>query len=389
MSPSPRALLPLALLLALSAGCAGSRRAVPVETLLGEREIRQQAFALGRAEVADRLARRVLTRGDRTLDLLVLSGGGQHGAFGAGFLNGWAENPRHPLPSFDAVTGISTGALIAPFAFEGTPEALAEVARLYRNPSAIAPRRDLAGALFRRTGGLFDTSALAATLAEVYGPAMAARLEGGFAEGRQLYIGTTDLDLGRGRTWSLDGEIDATPEGVERFNRILLASSAIPGAFPPVELDGHYHTDGGVATNLLSADLLLFRALGEALQAHDVEGPVTVRLWALVNLYLAPPVRAVDVGSFQAVNARASGLLFALHQQRTVSRMWEIAEAVNAGASGLNIAFRYAAIPDAWALEPGAEALFDEAYMNRLYDYAYERGRSPEPWDALPPGPFE
>jgi hypothetical protein len=79
----------------------------------------------------DGLARRTVARGDRTLDLLLLSGGGQHGAYGIGFLRGWRSRTDMPMPSFDLVTGISTGALQAPFALLGTEEALNAAAALY------------------------------------------------------------------------------------------------------------------------------------------------------------------------------------------------------------------------------------------------------------------
>jgi hypothetical protein len=387
----PRLQIPLFLLATAlaAAACGGVERTVTPEQLRADREVRQHVYETRREAVVSRLAEHIVAEGDRTVDILVLSGGGQHGAFGAGFLSGWAEREEAPMPEFDIVTGISAGALIAPYAFIGTAEALDRVAELYRHPEQIAPERNLVGALFRRTGGLFDPSTLSATLAEAYDASLVARMQEGFAEGRQLFVGTTDLDLGRGRVWDLAREADTTAVGVERLNKILLASTAIPGVFPPVELDGNYHTDGGITTNLLAADLQFLQALAAELRANGVTEPVDVRLWAIVNLYLTPPVMAVDVGSIQAVNTRASGLLFALNQQETLTRLWEISEAVNAGVEGLTMQLHYAAIPDAWSAEPGALALFDAAYMNRLQDYGYERALKPEPWDSLPPGPFE
>ena len=378
----------LALVLLVAPGCLANRRVAPSpETLRAERVARQTAYEAGRAAVAERLAARV-TATDRTLDVLVLSGGGQHGAFGAGFLTGWAQRPGG-LPAFDLVTGISTGALIAPFAFVGTPDALATVAGLYRDPASIAPRRDLVGALFRRTGGLFDTRRLVATVADVYDAALIGQMQRGFDDGRQLLIGTTDADFGRGRVWDVARESDTTASGVARLDRLLLASSAIPGAFPPVEIDGHVHIDGGIATNLLAGDLQFMRAFAAALRARGETAPVTVRLYVIVNLFLAPPVQTVNPASAPAVTARATLLLFTLHQQETVTRLWEVSEAVNAGIPGVHVEMYTAAVPDSWADEPGATELFDAAYMNRLQDYAEARARGPEPWDPLPPRPFE
>ena len=54
---------------------------------------------------------------NQTSNYLSLSGGGDNGAFGAGLLVGWTEQGSRP--EFNLVTGISTGALIAPFAYLG------------------------------------------------------------------------------------------------------------------------------------------------------------------------------------------------------------------------------------------------------------------------------
>ena len=387
MPPLRSLLAALAVLLAAT-GCGGADRAVTPDQLRAVREVRQNVYEARRDSVVSRLADGI-ARGDRTVDILVLSGGGQHGAFGAGFLNGWADRTDDPMPEFDVVTGISTGALIAPFAFLGTDSALATVSEMYRHPERIAPERDLIGALFFRTGGLFTTEKLAETLAEVYDAETVAGLQDEFARGRQLFIGTTNIDLGRGRVWDVSREADTTAAGVDRLNRLLLASSAIPGVFPPVEIDGNYHIDGGITTNLLAMDLQLMQALAAELEERGVAGPVEVRLWVIVNLYLAPPVKAVNVGSFQAVSTRATVLLFVLNQQETLTRLWEISEAVNAGVEGLSMQLRFAAIPDEWAAKPGSQELFDAAYMNALQDYGYERALGDDPWAPLPPGPFE
>ena len=393
-----RPILVFAAALLVASGCMGSRRtAVPPGDLRAARDARQATYETRRAAVVERLAARVAA-GDRTVDVLVLSGGGQHGAFGAGFLRGWAARTDSPMPAFDVVTGISTGALLAPFAFVGTPEALAVAADLYRHPERITPRRDVFGALFRGTGALFDTDRIEATLAEVYDARLVADLEPGFAEGRQLFVGTTDLDLGRGRVWDIASETRAAPtreQGAERLGQLLRASTAIPGAFPPVVVDGTLQTDGGIATNLLAFDLQFLQALAREVAARGAADPgadpVRVRLWVIVNLFLSPVVATVNESNVQAVSTRASWLAVVLSQQETLARLWEISEAVNAGAAGdgLSVEMRYAAIPDAWAAEPGAQALFDAPYMNRLQDYGEAQARSAEPWGPMPPGPFE
>src|SRR6266481_6366852 len=107
----------------------------------------EQATSTGEKIIA-RLLQRTKVEYDRraaagqpplVIDILIVSGGGDWGAFGAGFLKGWLKVPaQHPLakPEFDAVTGVSTGALIAPFAFLGDERSIDEIVNLYRNPGA-------------------------------------------------------------------------------------------------------------------------------------------------------------------------------------------------------------------------------------------------------------
>jgi predicted acylesterase/phospholipase RssA len=378
----------LLFLVLLVAGCGSVHRTLTVPELQASLAADRPAYASARQTVITRIAERVMARGDAKLDVLVLSGGGQQGAFGAGFLRGWSARTDPPMPRFDVVTGISTGALLAPFAFLGTPEALATVSTLYRNPDAIMPKQDAFGTLFRHTGALFDVSALKSTLCRVIDAPLTAEVRSGFADGRQMFIGTTDLDLGRGHVWDLAREIDTTAAGLDRFRSILLASAAIPGAFPPVELDRHFHSDGSVATNLLAADLLFYRDLARELRARRVPGPVTVRLWVIVNTTLTGSPQVVDVGDVFDVALRANLLFLKLTQQQTLMRFWEISETVNGDGEGLSIQLQYTSIPDRWDEELGASALFDERYMIRLQDFGYGLAGSDQPWGKLPPGPF-
>ena len=96
------------------------RRELTVEDLKRSAQVENQSEQSNLAEMVETLAQRILTKNDGRLDLLFLSGGGQHGAYGIGFLQGWKKNELNPMPQFDLVTGISTGALQAPFALVGT-----------------------------------------------------------------------------------------------------------------------------------------------------------------------------------------------------------------------------------------------------------------------------
>ncbi len=122
----------LLLLLPLLAGCAAIQRpaASPASIYASGPALTAAHRALVDS-VTSRLARRAKTRGDGTLDILLLSGGGQNGAYGAGFLRGWRTRPDQPMPEFDLITGVSTGALQSTFALLGTGAELDTLSTLY------------------------------------------------------------------------------------------------------------------------------------------------------------------------------------------------------------------------------------------------------------------
>jgi len=156
--PRAAAVLVTAAALGSAAGCAAiSRPPATVASLQLDAAPLAARDRMLRDSVIARLVRRVERRGDRTLDLLLLSGGGQNGAFGAGFLRGWRLRADAPMPTFDLVSGISTGALQAPFALMGTAEALDTVSALYaRSATTFAPTIDW-WFWARPTGGLVKT----------------------------------------------------------------------------------------------------------------------------------------------------------------------------------------------------------------------------------------
>jgi hypothetical protein len=209
-------------------------------------------------EVEQALARqRVAGLADRDAHFLAISGGGDNGAFGAGLLNGWTEAGNRPV--FDVVTGISAGALIAPFAFLG-PEYDPQLREVF---TAVAPgelirmRRIAIALLFNLA--LADTSPLYQLIVRHADEQLLAAIAREYARGRLLLIGTTNLDLQRPVIWNI-GAIAASghPEALDLFRKILLASASIPGAFPPVLMDveaggrsyQEMHVDGGAATQV-------------------------------------------------------------------------------------------------------------------------------------------
>src|SRR3954451_17265300 len=189
-----------------------------------------------------------------TVDLLVISGGGDWGAFGAGVLKGWGR-VAGPMarPSFDVVTGVSTGALIAPFAFLGDEPSINRIVELYRNPRPdwFQPLSLLSFV----TGGASygDIPGLETDIRQTLDTPMMRRLVEAGQDGRLLAVNTSNLDFAEMHAWDLVAEAErALRTGeTERVSRILLASAAIPGAFPPREIDGDLYVDGAMTGNIL------------------------------------------------------------------------------------------------------------------------------------------
>jgi len=380
-------------LLPLAAACATVHRPAATVASLEQDAIGARAAELATTDsLVERLARRALHRGDSVLDILVLSGGGQNGAYGAGFLRGWKSRSDRPMPTFDLVTGVSTGALQAPFAFLGSEASLDTLAALYRRSAeSIAPTLDWFFWL-RRTGGLVKTDRLRRTIAQVVDSGMLRQLQDGFRDGRQLAIATTDFDLAVGRTWDLAEESASGVSSLPRLHQLFLTSSSIPGIFPPQVIDGRVHADGGVTANILP---ILSYAQMERLAARVAaakdqgkagsEGTLSVRLWVIMNLWTQAAVEVMDPASRKGMNQRTTVLLFWGQQPLLLQRLYELQRAVNAGVPGVQLEVRHTAIPPAVANEPAALKLFDRDFMHRLERLGYDKARGDSPWEAVPP----
>jgi hypothetical protein len=373
--------------LLLGAGCVSGPARHPVPTALtaqahltelpGVRMIMDtslETWPAVRASLAPVAARASNQLGPLTL--LAISGGGANGAFGAGVLNGWSKTGTRP--SFDIVAGISTGALISPFAFLGTA-CDQELKQAYttitdkdiyrrRNVFSILKHWDAAadsGPLLAKLHKQFDTNMLAAIAAE-------------HRKGRRLYVGTTDMDAQVLVAWDM-GAIAASghPRAHEIFCRVLLASASIPAAFPPVyfdvEADGRrfreMHADGGVMTQVFG-----FAFLG---QLRDLSGRREGRMYVLRNAYLTPEWKEIKP-SLTAIAGRAISTLTKTQGIGDVYRAYLVAQQSQ-------IDFNVASIPAGFHYED-RKGEFDTVYMNKLFEAGYERAESGRAWIKEPPG---
>ena len=340
------------------------------------------APALLQAEVP-KLKAKYLARakaGDRKVvsNLLAISGGADDGAFGAGLLVGWSQHGDRP--EFDLVTGISAGALIAPFAFLGR-DYDRQLAGLFTSYGADQIHQ--ANVLPGLFGGnsLADSSPLASLIEHYVDARFLRRVAEERGKGRFLLIGTTNLDAQRPVYWDMGKIAQSTdPQAPHLFRRVLLASASFPGIFPPVHIqvqaDGRsyeeMHVDGGTTRDVFFtvADFS-FREFDRAL-GRKVER----RLWIVRNGKIEPEYKATKDSTF--VIAQRS--LETLAKSRGVGDLSRIY--TRARADGID--FNLAAIPpDFDAPHPKP---FDLAYMKTLYDFGLGLGRAGYSWDKAPPG---
>lgn len=372
------------LAIALTTACASvSREALSVDQLVdaapAENRRQQQIITESLATLADRVA----AQQSEHIDVLMLSGGGQNGAYGMGFLRGWQQRDDEPMPEFDIITGISTGALQVPFVAFNDPKDLERGATLFRNAAnSFAPSFDWWFWL-RPTGGLVTTRRYEAAIADVVDIEHCQDLQPIFASGRQLFIGTTNLDFATGRVWSLAEQMGDCRDLSGVHDRFY-ASTAIPGIFPPRMIDGHLHVDGGVVSNMLVMyGLEDYRLLAELLAERGVSSEVEVRIWVVLNLWTHMDMEALPPHKRRAVDDRSRWAMFWAQQPQLLERLESLALAVSYDVPGLTMSVRHTGIPSAMATEPGATDLFNLAWMERIEQYGFERAQSDSPWDAV------
>ena len=310
-------------------------------------------------------------------NLLALSGGADDGAFGAGLLVGWTAHGDRP--EFDLVTGISAGALIAPFAFLGR-DYDKQLAGLFTTYGAdqIYQANVLSG-LFGGSS-LADSAPLAQLIERYVDDRFLRRVAEERAKGRFLLIGTTNLDAQRPVYWDM-GRIAQSrdPGAPELFRRVLLASASFPGIFPPVHINvkagGHryeeMHVDGGTTREVFFtvADFS-YRDLDKAIGRK-----VARRLWVIRNGKIAPEYKVTKDSTF-VIAQRSLETLAKNRGLGDLTRMY-----VRAKADGID--YNLAAIPAEF--EAPHPKPFDRAYMQALYEVGVSLGRAGYAWAKLPP----
>jgi len=311
--------------------------------------------------------------------LLAVSGGGENGAFGAGLLCGWSVQGTRP--TFQLVTGVSTGALIAPFAFLG-PEHDAQLRAVYTEtaPGQILAKRSLTAALF--DDAMADNSPLLATISRYVDERLLAGIAAAYQAGRLLLIATTDLDAQVPVIWNIGALASSGhPRAADTVRRILLASAAIPGAFPPsmidVTLDGktyqEMHVDGGAVAQTFLYPAALTR--DRARRRRAGLSTADARAFIIRNGRLDPEWAKVERHTL-GIAGRAIDTMIAISGYNDVIRIYAITQR---DGIDYNLAFIG---PDFNQVLPSA---FDSAYMRALFDYGYQRAVRGYDWAKKPP----
>ena len=309
-----------------------------------------------------------------TRTYLALSGGGADGAYGVGVLNGWTAAGTRP--TFSVVSGVSTGGLIAPFAFLGSQydDALREVytsgiaSSLLDDPSII---RVLFGS------GLFGNKRLRELVARYVGPEILAAVARENAKGRKLLVVTTDLDTQRTVVWDM-GKIAAvgSPEALRLFRDVMAASASIPLVFPPIliEAEGQgrrfeeMHVDGGVTAPVLTLpDALLFQG--------RLPGNSRMNIYILVNKKLERTFELVSNSTLDV----ASRSLSSITQSQTRSVIFSTYDFAKRNRWGFHLSYIERDYP------ASRSEGFDTAYMRALYQHGYEKAASGRAWTSTLP----
>ena len=309
--------------------------------------------------------------------MLAISGGGDNGAYSAGFLNGWTKEGTRP--PFKLVTGVSTGALIAPFAFLG-PAYDKKLKELYTSISSkdIAKKRSILAVV--TNDAMADNTPLKNLLKKNIDQDMLDAIAAEDAKGRMLLVGTVDLDARRPVIWNIT-KIAAghRPGSLELVRSLLIASSAIPATFPPVMIDvevgnqkyQEMHVDGNTA-----AQVFVYPA---AVRLKEVAETVGVhrerKLYLIRNARLDPEWAQVERRTLPIAAQAISTLI----QYQGIGDLYRIYSVTQRDGIDFNLAY----IPPTFDTPHKAE--FDTAYMRALYDVGYSMAEKGYTWTKKPP----
>ena len=318
---------------------------------------------------ADRMSEGVKAASDGSIDILALSGGGAGGAFGAGIVVGLTK--ANARPKFEIVTGVSTGALIAPFAFLGPKwDTTLTEAFSGKATNSLLVSRGL-GALFGV--GVFQGAPLHKLVDRFVTDELIAAVAKEAETGRLLLVATTNLDREETQIWNLGAiAMQGGKPARDLFRSVLVASASVPGVFPPVMIDvqdggktfQEMHVDGGASTPFFIApDIAMI--LGEAPQV--LRG---AHIYVVVNGSSASPPRSTRNNTIDIVARSFTAVLN--HMTRTLLLQTEDFAQRN------GMSFVFTVMPQDVAF--GGSLAFEEANMKSIFDYGVRCAAAKQAW---------
>jgi len=319
--------------------------------------------------------------------VLALSSGGLYGAYTAGVLDGWTRTGTRP--EFDVVTGTSTGALIAPFAFLGS-EYDAQAMKLYTSVRAEDIFRLRAWFTIPFRDSLASSAPLKELIESQIDQELLDRIAAEHRKGRRLYVGTTELTTRRAVIWDM-GAIASRPcpEGCTLFRDVLLASASVPGVSPPVpfeiEVDGHreteLHSDGGVTAPLFMPPGVFATAAAAAGAANPDPNlnplPGAPNFYAIVAGKLYPDAEPVRRRILPVLAASTGSLLYAHCRAELANTYWQ------SRLSGMR--YHMIALRQDFVVNVNTAVDFDPVLMTRLYQEGLNDGHAGPRWMYVPP----
>ena len=309
---------------------------------------------------------------------LAISGGGPNGAFGAGLLIGWTK--KGTRPEFSMVTGVSTGALSAPFAFLGS-DYDEQLKAVYTTTSTedIIIKRSLMDIVFNDS--MADTQPMQALIAHYITADIVDAIAKEYKKGRRLFVGTVNLDAGRSVIWNIGSiAISEHPDKLKLIQNILRASASIPVAFPPVlisiESNGksydEMHVDGGTGSQVF----VYPAAANWKLITTKLKAQGKPEIYVIRNSILDPEYQGINRSIFPIANRTIDSLI----RTQGIGDLYQIYALCNRDGNNFNLAY----IPSTF--EEKLNEPFDTAYMKKLFALGKKMAMEGYTWAKAPPG---
>lgn len=314
----------------------------------------------------------------QTLYALAISGGAAEGAYGAGLLSGWTESGMRPV--FKVVTGISTGAIIAPIAFLGSKYDY-KLKEFYTKYST----KDIVRIRIPFINSFANTRPLERLIKKYFDAELMKEVAIEYDRGRRLYIGTTNLDAQRLVIWDM-GKIASigNDKALELFRKVVLASASIPIAFPPVYLNveandetyDEMHVDGGITRQVFFLHDVL-QGFDKALKEKGIDAfKIKYAIYVIRNGYVDPIYKEVP----DRLPAIAERTVDTIINAQGIGDLYQLYVFSKYGEGDFNLAY----IPASHVSK--AKEIFDPVEMQELFELGFEEASRGYHWEKFPPG---